>query len=239
MVVSPGNMDVRVGLLFLFVLLGICWACDGRYLLTSDPSSETTVVSDFSVPAVQIECQNREEEVEDLDQVLCTLCERFTTEALDYLADNTTQTDIIDLLHNTCSQMWNMKQKCMAMVDYYAPLFFSEVSMIKPGNFCQDVNLCTTTFTSPPLFQGSCEFCRHAVAEVVVKLKDPDRQVLIMELLLKGCDAVVEGYVNKCKNMVSEYAPLVLTNAELYLETTDICNTLHACHVPTISTHQD
>ena len=39
--------------------------------------------------------------------------------------------------------------------------------------------------------------------------------------------------------MVSEYAPLVLTNAELYLETTDICNTLHACHVPTISTHQD
>lgn len=48
MVVSPGNMDVRVGLLFLFVLLGICWACDGRYLLTSDPSSETTVVSDFS-----------------------------------------------------------------------------------------------------------------------------------------------------------------------------------------------
>lgn len=69
------------------------------------------------VPAVQIECQNREEEVEDLDQVLCTLCERFTTEALDYLADNTTQTDIIDLLHNTCSQMWNMKQKVVTSCD--------------------------------------------------------------------------------------------------------------------------
>ena len=42
-------MDVRVGLLFVLVL-GICWACDGRHLLTSGDlsSSEATVVSDFS-----------------------------------------------------------------------------------------------------------------------------------------------------------------------------------------------
>lgn len=53
---------------------------------------------------------------------------------------------------------------------------------MKPGTFCQDVDLCTRTSPtspSPSFFQflRSCEFCHSTVAEAAVKLKDPDRQV--------------------------------------------------------------
>ncbi|TQE05917.1 hypothetical protein C1H46_008441 [Malus baccata] len=51
----------------------------------------------------------------------------------------------------------------------------------------------------------------------------------IIELLLKACNSV-ENYTKKCKRLVFEYGPLILTNAEQFLETTDICTALHACN---------
>ncbi|MBA0827525.1 hypothetical protein Goarm_012302 [Gossypium armourianum] len=50
----------------------------------------------------------------------------------------------------------------------------------------------------------------------------------ILELLLKGCNSV-QNYVQKCKRLVFEYGPLILANAEHFLETTDVCTILHAC----------
>ena len=32
--------------------------------------------------------------------------------------------------------------------------------------------------------------------------------------------------------MVFEYGPVIMTNAEQFLETTDLCTMLHACEVP-------
>ena len=65
----------------------------------------------------------------------------------------------------------------MTMVDYYAPLFFSEVSTLQPDTFCQDVDLCSRPDASPSLFQHTCELCHRAVSEASLKLKDPNRQV--------------------------------------------------------------
>lgn len=53
------------------------------------------------------------DDVEDLEEVVCALCQRFTSQALNYLASNKTQTEIILLLHNTCSQVWPMKAKVL------------------------------------------------------------------------------------------------------------------------------
>lgn len=38
------------------------------------------------------------------DQV-CTLCEEYVAMALDYLGENKTQSEIIELLHQSCSQL--------------------------------------------------------------------------------------------------------------------------------------
>lgn len=37
----------------------------------------------------------------------------------------------------------------------------------------------------------------------------------------------------QCKRLVFEYGPMILINAEKFLETTDICTALHACKANT------
>uniref|UniRef100_A0A5B6YZT6 Putative Saposin B domain-containing protein isoform 1 n=1 Tax=Davidia involucrata TaxID=16924 RepID=A0A5B6YZT6_DAVIN len=217
-------MGVRVGLLLLFVL-GTSWACDARELMTSDFSSGKTVISDVSV--LQINDKELERKVGRNENV-CTLCEEFTAKTLKYFAENKTQTEIIGILQKTCSRMSSFKEQCNTLVDYYAPLFFLEIASVQARDFCRKVNLFDQmAITSPLLFLDSCGIYHFAVEKVLLKLKNPKTQLEIIELLLKRCDAV-ESYMKKCKPLVFEYGPLILTNVEMFLETTDICTMLHA-----------
>lgn len=66
--------------------------------------------------ALQIKNQGQEKEIQALDEVtrnkqVCKLCEEFATQALDYFADNKTQTEIIDMLHKTCSRVPSFTQE--------------------------------------------------------------------------------------------------------------------------------
>ncbi|XP_059428772.1 uncharacterized protein LOC132191412 [Corylus avellana] len=225
-------MEVRVGLLFVLVL-GASWACDARQLVNTEFYSGNGRI--FEISVMQINYQDQDSEVQTMKKVprndkLCTLCEEFANQALDYIAENKTQTEIIELLHLACSQVGPLRGECISLVDYYAPLFFLEVSSVQPETFCRKVNLCQQiAMISSQLHEDSCGLCHRTVAELLVKLKDPDTQLEIIELLLKACNSM-ENYVKKCKRMVFEYGPLVLANAAKFLETTDICTTLHACN---------
>ncbi|KAG6643536.1 hypothetical protein CIPAW_09G218500 [Carya illinoinensis] len=202
-------MEVRVGLLLL-VVLGASWACDARQLVSTELHRGNGI------------------EISGNDKV-CTLCEEFASEALDYFAENKTQTEILAILHLACSQVGSFKRECIILVDYHAPLFFLEVSSLKPEEFCRKVNLCQQiAMVSSQFHEDSCGLSHRAVSEIEVKLKDPDTQLEIVELLLEACNSM-ENYAKK---MVFEYGPLILANAEKILETTDICTTLHACNSP-------
>ncbi|KAI9115863.1 hypothetical protein K1719_012793 [Acacia pycnantha] len=202
-------MERGTGLLFL-VILGAAWACDARELANTDLLSEQTRRPD-----------------------VCTLCEQYSAMALDYLRANKTQEEIMDYLHNTCHQLRSFEQQCISLVDYYAPLFFLEVDSIQPGEFCEKVNLCEQiAIISSKVQQDGCGFCKDTVSELMEKLEDPDTQLEIIETLLKVCNSV-EKYSNKCKRLVFEYGPVILMNAEKFLETTDICTVIHACKAPT------
>ncbi|XP_059640468.1 uncharacterized protein LOC132282726 [Cornus florida] len=224
-------MGLKVGFLILFIL-STSWVSDARELVTADLSKGETVINDFSV--LQLYHQESEKEVQSSEGIVrnekeCMLCEEFATKALGHFAENKTQMEIIDILHESCSRLLYFKQECAILVDYYAPLFFLEISSVQPGDFCRKVNLCEQMVsTYRELTEDSCGLCHRAVAEVLLKLKDPDTQLEIIELLLKGCDAV-ENYVKKCKTLVFEYGPLILANTEQFLETADICTVLHAC----------
>ncbi|KHG03118.1 Proactivator polypeptide [Gossypium arboreum] len=221
---SKGIMDVRLGLLFLFVL-SASWVCDARQL-----EAAPVVLSGASV--VQTNQGQDEEVVENIvwkDNV-CTVCEEFATEAINFLSQNKTQTEIVEVLHKSCSRIPSFEQQCITLVDYYVPLFFVEISLIQPEVLCKEVNLCQKfALISTQIREDCCGVCHHAVSEVLTKLKDPDTQLEIIELLLKGCDSV-QNYVKKCKSLVFEYGPLILANTENFLETTDVCTILHACN---------
>ncbi|XP_028768296.1 prosaposin isoform X2 [Neltuma alba] len=198
-----------MGILFL-VILGAAWACHARELANTDLLSEQTRKPD-----------------------VCTLCEEYSAKALEYLKENKTQGEIMDYLHNTCHQLQSFEQQCTSLVDYYAPLFFLELESIQPEEFCEKVNLCEKiAIISSKVQQDSCGFCKEAVSELMDKLEDPDTQLEIIEAFLKVCNSM-EKYSRKCKKLVFEYGPVILMNAEKFLETKDICTVIHACKAAT------
>uniref|UniRef100_A0A0D9UX67 Pulmonary surfactant-associated protein B n=1 Tax=Leersia perrieri TaxID=77586 RepID=A0A0D9UX67_9ORYZ len=167
------------------------------------------------------------------DGKLCQLCEQYSTEALFYLQQNETQTEILTILHHACSHLAPLKQQCITLVDYYIPMFFLEVSVVKPEKFCESVHLCRKgTMLRLPTRGDTCGLCHHAVVEALIMLKDPDMRLEIVEILLKACSKA-ENYAQKCKKMVLEYVPLILLKSEKFLETSDVCSAIHACNTGT------
>ncbi|MFS7976648.1 putative saposin-like type B, region 1, saposin B type, region 2 [Helianthus anomalus] len=219
-------MGKRVAILFVF-LLAASLACEARDLTT-------TLRSKVSV--ISVLRSNAEKRFGVLGNMgkkdeLCSLCEEYTSEALIYLQQNKTQQEIISILHDSCSKLHSLSKQCITLVDYYAPLFFLELSNIQPEDFCGKVNLCKEVVAyARELSENSCDVCNLAVSEIIKLLADPDNQLQILELLLKQCKSV-EKYVPKCKVLVFEYAPLILANAEQFLKKEDICAKLHACDI--------
>ncbi|GAB2255218.1 hypothetical protein Droror1_Dr00008996 [Drosera rotundifolia] len=201
---NRGVMDLRFGLFFV-LFMAFNSACDAREL----PSSDFSGTTDNKVD-------------------VCTLCEQYSTLALNYLSENKTQAEVIEVLHDACSQMHSLEKQCITLVDYYAPALFSQLSLVDADEFCKKVNLCENAKILYLLKEDKCDLCHQAIDEVKLKLKDPDSKLEIIEIMLKACDAL-EDYIKKCKAMVFEYGPLILTNAEKFLESNDICTTLHAC----------
>ncbi|TXG58945.1 hypothetical protein EZV62_016774 [Acer yangbiense] len=179
---------LRVGLLFL-VLLGCSWACDARQL-----GDQLSVVE---ISKLEGENESQTSEKVAQNDNVCALCEEFAAKAVDYFSQNKTQTEIMDMLYTTCSRLPSFKQQCVTLVNYYAPLFFLEISTVQPADFCLKVNLCQQIAAiSSQLQDDSCGLCHRTVEEIIVKLKDPDTQLDILELLLKGCNSV-ENYAKQ------------------------------------------
>lgn len=64
------------------------------------------------------------------------------------------------------------------LVNFYAPLFFLEVSSVQPQGFCKKIGLCRNALV---FFHETfpCDICHKAVDEAIDKLKDPDTEVCI------------------------------------------------------------
>ncbi|KAL3615749.1 hypothetical protein CASFOL_040043 [Castilleja foliolosa] len=216
-------MDTTRALLFLFVVSSF-WCCNARDLTANRVTFKSEIVTEGEAQHVK-------------DERLCTLCEEFAGQALNYLSENKTQTEIIDTLHKSCSKIPSFKQQCILLVDYYAPLFFLEVSSIETDQFCRKVDLCQEKVSiSHRLSQDKCGVCRNVVTEALLKLKEPDTELEILQLLLKTCNSIGKN-VKKCKRLVFQYAPIILVDAEQFLETNDVCTILHACDDSSPSMH--
>nr|GMC81832.1 prosaposin [Ipomoea batatas]GMC90150.1 prosaposin [Ipomoea batatas] len=120
------------------------------------------------------------------NDIVCTMCEEFANQALNYLNNNKTQEEIIGLLLKSCAKLRVYEQQCVTLVNYYGPLFFLELSSIQPQQFCQEVALCQkVAFISQQVSNNTCNLCHYAVSEVLMKLKDPDTQVRCLGYMLR------------------------------------------------------
>ncbi|XP_017701867.2 prosaposin-like isoform X2 [Phoenix dactylifera] len=195
-------MGLRKEFLLLLILV-VSWSnADARSLVTFD----------VTVSPVVVEAPRHENKISEAvlrDDQLCAMCENFTAQAAYFLGENKTQTEIIETLHQACSQLQPFEQQCILLVDYYASLFFGEITNIRPEEFCTKVNLCEKMVAvNLQKSEETCTLCHRVVAEITTKLKDPDAE---------------------CKKLVFRYVPLILVNGEKFLETTDVCASIHAC----------
>lgn len=160
---------------------------------------------------------------------LCSTCEMFTNKSVSYLSQKETQDDILEILHGACSQTFSLAEKCVEFVDSYASLLFAKVAEIKPDEFCKQYGLCRdAAILSAAKSESTCAFCHQLIDEVLSKMKDPDAQFEIIQLLIKECNKV-QGHVQQCKRMVLQYVPLILANGEKFLEKKDVCTLMQAC----------
>ncbi|XP_039113992.1 prosaposin-like [Dioscorea cayenensis subsp. rotundata] len=214
-------MGLKIVLLALFVL-SISWISSGAKDLSAS-----------DITGVPIEYKNIGEEkiheVVEKNNQLCTICEEYTAEALSVLGENKTQMDIISILHKACSQLRSLEEQCIGLVDYYASVFFLEISTIQPENFCQKLSLCGAKYFSLHRSDNNiCRLCHQVVLEIITKLKDPDTQFEIIEILLNQCSKA-ENYAQECKRLVFEYGPLILASGEKFFETNDVCSIVLSC----------
>nr|GMC99734.1 prosaposin-like [Ipomoea batatas] len=216
-------MDRR--LCFVLLVLAISWCCSAKDLAAADLKRESLDASEKQVQATKLVSRNEQ---------VCLLCEQYASEALAFLSNEQTQREITDFLLKACSKFPVYKQECIGWVNHYAILFFIEISSLQPENLCQEIDLCEKVVSiSQYVSNSSCDLCHRAVMEAVQQLKNPDAQVEVLQLLLKACDSA-KNFSTKCKKLVFEYAPLILVNAEQFLEINDVCTLLHVCDSPTL-----
>lgn len=65
---------------------------------------------------LKINCHDKDVKFQSLKKAprnnkVCTLCVEFASQALGYLAENQTQTEVIDTLHQTCSRIGSFRQE--------------------------------------------------------------------------------------------------------------------------------
>uniref|UniRef100_A0A0C9RXJ5 TSA: Wollemia nobilis Ref_Wollemi_Transcript_5758_1687 transcribed RNA sequence n=1 Tax=Wollemia nobilis TaxID=56998 RepID=A0A0C9RXJ5_9CONI len=162
------------------------------------------------------------------DDTTCAVCEQFVEEAVYYVDQNKTRSEILSALHQTCSKLKMFSTECDSLVDYYASLFFMELETVKPKEFCQKISYCSDSSSLSLKLEQNCDLCRAAMSEVKAELEDPETKMKMIEMMLDGCKRV-PTYTKECKRLVFEYGPVILTNMEKYLDSNDICSELHVC----------
>lgn len=215
------SMDARV--LIFVVIVSSCWCSYARDLTANHFAGEKALIS--ANLRSQEDTQHMEEFRKNED--LCTLCKDFASDAIKYLSDNKTLTEIISILHKTCTKIHTFEKQCIVLVDFYAPLILSDISSMKPGDLCRKVNLCKKELSvSLNVSKDKCDLCHSVIKEALEKLKDPDTELEIVKLLVKVCGSTGRN-VKKCKSLVIQHTPTILVNAQKLFETHELGT--HAC----------
>uniref|UniRef100_A0A0D3HHD6 ADP,ATP carrier protein n=1 Tax=Oryza barthii TaxID=65489 RepID=A0A0D3HHD6_9ORYZ len=225
-------MDFKVASFLLLLLIVTCGAAQGQGNDFVVLDLKTTEIGEDASPMYKEQIASTKIPVTLLrskHSSLCSGCENITSEAVNFLSEKQIQDKIRTILHDTCSQTFSFEQKCLETMDSYATLVFAKIAEIKPAAFCKQYGLCRDmALLSAVKSESTCLFCHHIIDEITSKLKDPDAEFEIIQLLLKECNKI-EGHQQQCKRMVLQYVPLVLVNGEKFLEKNDVCAMIQAC----------
>eukprot|EP00250_Pteridium_aquilinum_P017264 c23537_g1_i3 orf=305-1366(-) len=159
------------------------------------------------------------------DARACKMCMEYATEALSYAQDSKTEEEIMNALHSQCAKLGDFSSRCDMLVDTYGPIYISKLDSTTPEQVCQKVGICSAPSIKDP---SNCATCEFAVYQLKAKLRNPAVQDKMLEMLLDHCTKV-PAHVDQCKELVTQYGPLILANIDTYVDPKTICTEIHAC----------
>lgn len=130
---------------------------------------------------------------------------------------------------------------CVLAAVTATPLFGTEQCANGPGVWCVNIRTakqCSavthcqqTVWNKPVMDSAPCEICKEVITVVGNFLKDNLTQSEILGLLNKGCDLLHDpSIVSECKELVSEYYPLLINIIEQELTNPSVpCCALGLC----------
>lgn len=165
----------------------------------------------------------------------CVMCEFVMKEVDDYLDDNTTKDEIIEVVDFVCAHLpTTVMNDCISFVELYGESIIDILvnQELNPKLVCQTLKLC-----SPSSFTGlratrnmdKCQVCEAIVTQVDNELERTDTEKLIDALLEKVCKYLPFNASSQCRDMVEVYGPYVANLLAELLVPRKVCEEMHAC----------
>ncbi|KAK5584577.1 hypothetical protein RB653_006190 [Dictyostelium firmibasis] len=94
------------------------------------------------------------EEKKKLGTVECTICTFAVQEIEGFIANNSTENEIVTKLDDECSKFGGLSTTCQSIIKEYVPEFIQLLNNKQnPNQVCDEVKLCTNSVNSPRLIK--------------------------------------------------------------------------------------
>eukprot|EP00112_Aurelia_sp_Birch-Aquarium-sp1_P011181 Seg2355.4 transcript_id=Seg2355.4/GoldUCD/mRNA.D3Y31 product=Prosaposin protein_id=Seg2355.4/GoldUCD/D3Y31 len=182
----------------------------------------------------------------------CDECKTIVAGIHAYLADNITETEVIQGLEALCSFLGSYATECKALVSSYGKEIMVIVSQYtgNPDLICKMLGLCTSKKTvevmtkleqgKPIVFGGSqaakkpegsalCIVCEFAMTEIDQLIGKKATEQEIINAVEKVCSYLPSTIKTECDALISEYGPQIIKLLIGQLKPKTICTELHLC----------
>merc|ERR1719321_491501 len=173
----------------------------------------------------------------------CTICGYIVNAVEGYLAENKTETEIVQLLENdVCAILGPIKSTCDALVaQYLLDIIQYLESNQDPTTVCQEIGLCAAsqapvaveTQANPVAAQAEgsieCTICGYIVKAVEGYLADIKTETEIEQLLESDVCGILGPLKDTGNALVAQYLPDIIQYLETNQNPTQVCQEIGLC----------
>lgn len=165
----------------------------------------------------------------------CVLCEFVLTKIDNYIEDNTTKNEIIEVVDFVCAHLPStLMNDCIDFVDLYGDSIIDILvdQELDPKLVCQTLKICkASSFTGlrATTHMDKCQICEAIVTQVDNELEREDTEILIDSLLEKVCKYLPFNISSQCRDMVEVYGPYLANLLAEVLVPRKVCEELNVC----------
>jgi len=178
----------------------------------------------------------------------CSICSWLVGQVQQYVAENKTETEIINLIEGDCSVFGPLSGLCKTLVDNAVPDVVNYLNQnYPPSQICDALSLCGSSASTASTSGSSsslkpkapadltCDICVYLVTQVDTYLENNATIEEIEELLDNDCQ-IFGPFAGTCIALVDTYLPVIVDYLEQDYTPDQVCNLIDLCSNGTTST---